>query len=62
MKAKQWYQSKTMWLSILQLIAGIIGVIIGLLQQPDLTLPSALVGVKAIVDMWVRFKTSTTIK
>lgn len=59
---KMWYQSKTMWLAIVQLIIAILGIIEGFLQAPELTLPAVLLAGKSLIDIWTRFKTTTPLE
>lgn len=57
---KDWWQSKTVWIAILQFIAGIIGVIVGVLQgQGGMDVAGLIVAGKAVVDLYLRFQTET---
>lgn len=60
---KNWYESKTVWLAILQLIAGVVALAIGALQgQNQLDLPGVLVIGKSLLDLYMRFRTDSGIR
>lgn len=60
---KEWYKSKTIWLAILQFVAGVIGIIVGLLQgQSGVDIAGLIVAGKAVVDLYLRFQTETGLK
>lgn len=60
---KKWYESKTIWIAILQLIGGLTVVAVGVLQgQTALDVPGLLIIGKSIIDLVVRFKTDSGIE
>lgn len=61
---KNWYLSTTVWLAILQALAGLISGLILLLQTGvnDTSLGALLVGLKGLIDLRQRFITSAPIK
>lgn len=61
---KNWYISTTVWLAILQALAGLISGLILLLQTGvnDGSLGALLVGLKGLIDLRQRFITSAPIK
>lgn len=54
---KKWYQSKTIWTALLQLIVAI-GVVIQT-QQPELDGGGYALIVKSLWDLWLRLNTGT---
>lgn len=55
---KKWYESKTVWLAILQFVAGLIGLAIGVLQsEQEITAASVVVILKSLLDLVLRLKT-----
>lgn len=56
---KKWYQSKTVWLSIAQGVAGIIVAILA--QDPAIKGAGVLAVIKSILDFFVRLNTTATI-
>ena len=63
MDTKVWYKSKTVWIGILQALSGLIGGTILILQN-GLTAESIgalLVGIKGIVDIYLRTISDTTV-
>ncbi len=60
---KDWYKSKTVWVAILQFAAGVIGVVVGILQnQSGLDVAGVVIAGKALVDLYLRFQTETGLK
>lgn len=59
---KKFYESRTFWLALVQLIIGVLTVIAGILENPSLTLPGVLVIIKSLTDMWLRFRTDSGIE
>lgn len=59
---KNWYESKTVWIALLQLVIGLLSLVEGALNNPELTFPGVVLIGKSVVDLWVRFKTDTGLR
>lgn len=64
MDAKKWYQSTTIWVAILQTLAGFISGTINWLQHgpQEVTLATYGAGVKGLYDLKMRLETGTPIQ
>lgn len=60
MATKKWYKSKTVWIAILQAIAGIILLIAT--EYPDAEIIASAMMVKSVLDIIVRGLTSATVE
>ena len=60
---KNWYKSKTMWIAILQ---GVAGTLLVLSSEAETTTTLTTAGYimlsKTLLDVWIRTLTNTTIK
>lgn len=59
MPTKHWYESKTVWISIAQAIAGIIVAILA--TDPNVKGAGILATIKAAVDFYIRLNTDSAI-
>lgn len=59
MQTKVWYQSKTVWLAILQGIVGILTAVLA--SDPALKGAGVIATVKSLLDIFIRSETTATI-
>lgn len=60
---KNWYQSKTIWLAIIQAVIGILTLIAGVLNgSTQLNAAGITLIFKSLVDIYVRFTTDTSVR
>ena len=61
-KTKPWYQSKTLWLAVLQLAIGVATLTTGVLNgTTPLNDAGMVIILKSVLDMVIRFKTDSQI-
>jgi uncharacterized membrane protein len=61
-KTKPWYQSKTLWLAVLQMAIGVATLTTGVLNgTTPLNDAGMVIILKSVLDMVIRFKTDSQI-